>query len=273
MPELVEAEVCATQLNVAMWRATVVEIGAADKQLDDRLRHLLVGWTSTGVVRVGNAVLFEFENPGAGSRFILTRFGSAGSWRLGPHPSSCRLTMKLFGPAREPIELAFVEGRRAVGASVEVSDSLLDLPYIRFVATCHDVMSDKFDDEWLGLCFARCPPAMTVREALVRQEFFPGIGPWIANESLFRAKLHPDCRARDLDRRQLADLARGIIMVVSSSVILKGTAIGSWRNPDGSRGLAQDEFCVHGRSKCAMCRSEIKRNGAAHWCDVCQPLN
>lgn len=273
MPELVEAEVCAAQLNVALWHAKVAAVSAYDRTMAGRLEPL-VDCAVEGVVRAGNAVLFEMRAEDGRHRYLMSRFGASGSWRIGD--VTPRRALLLFYGARAPVPVAFVNCRRGGGASLEVADSLRDLPYMRYIATTHDVMSDRFDDLWLTSVFSRCPSTMTARQALVRPEFFPGVGPWIANEALFRAGVAPRRPARSLEPGETAELARGVILVVSSGVVRGGAAVGAWRNPDGTRGRAAEDWCVHGRAgeACLVCGAEVRREkapgGASFWCPSCQ---
>jgi len=59
-----------------------------------------------------------------------------------------------------------------------------------------------------------------LKPLLLQQEFFPGVGNWMADEILWRAALHPERRAGDLDEeerkhlyRELREVCRGALRV------------------------------------------------------------
>ena len=76
-----------------------------------------------------------------------------------------------------------------------------------------EIMSHEFDQNWIDNFLNRHRKA-PIKAALLMQNGFPGIGNWMADEILWRAKLLPSKRIRKLtthDRRELLRAAKFVV--------------------------------------------------------------
>lgn len=111
---------------------------------------------------------------------------------------------------------------------------------------------------------ARAP----LKAVLLRQERFPGIGNWMADEILWRAALHPGRAAGALDDEEVARLRRTVRRVARDSV----TAIADdWSYPPSW-------LFAHrwgDGNPCPRCRATLRREPIGGrttcWCPTCQP--
>lgn len=271
MPEICEAQSAVNQLNVIFWGHTVVEVKASSRfaDADDRL----IGWTSTGVSRRGKSILFEFENLGAGSLFIFSRLGAKGSWRLlknmepkGEH----FIRLRLQGPSGKII-VGF--DTTAKDATVELGAFERDFAALKMMGP--DILSDQFNELWLFACLRR--HAIPVKAILMRSEYFPGIGNWVASEALFRARINPLTPGSDITEAQAARIVTALLLTVKNGIALGGAD--PWVNPDGSKGAAHNNFAVYARSEklCYFCGTQVKKikvlGRATFVCFTCQSGN
>jgi formamidopyrimidine-DNA glycosylase len=103
-----------------------------------------------------------------------------------------------------------------------------------------------------------------------------GVGNIYADESLFRARLHPLRVASTLKPAEALRLATEIQSVLNEAIESGGSTIGDYLQPDGRAGGFQDEHLVYGRAgqPCPRCGREIKRLEVAgrgtHICTRCQ---
>ena len=113
-----------------------------------------------------------------------------------------------------------------------------------------------------------------LKALLLNQTFIAGVGNIYADESLWRAKLHPFSKAVDLNDKQVSALYKAIKAALNEGIKHNGAAI-DWVYPEGKY---QNFFRVYGRTgkPCARCRTPIERTlvgqRGTHFCPKCQIL-
>jgi formamidopyrimidine-DNA glycosylase len=128
------------------------------------------------------------------------------------------------------------------------------------------VLSDAFSAEVLsGFLDRRARPLKAV---LLMQERFPGIGNWMADEILWRARLHPSTIASRLDPAARLALWRAVRAVAHEALT---TMDARWRYPDTWLFAHRWEPGGHcPRCEAALDRDEIGGRTTC-WCPRCQP--
>ena len=117
-----------------------------------------------------------------------------------------------------------------------------------------------------------------IKTVLTNPEVIAGIGNIYANESLWRAKIHPQKNVANLSEKELKSLYQAIIKVLKKGVDLGGESFSDYRNIEGGKGNFDDERRVYKREgqKCRRCGKKIKRikfNGrSSFFCPTCQFL-
>jgi formamidopyrimidine-DNA glycosylase len=114
-----------------------------------------------------------------------------------------------------------------------------------------------------------------VKSLLLDQRLVSGIGNIYADETLFRAGVHPltpgDAAARHAD-----GLLREARSVLRRAIRHGGTTIRDYRKADGSAGAFRSRLAVYGRAgePCVSCRGAVRRivigARSAHYCPRCQ---
>src|SRR2546430_2754790 len=81
----------------------------------------------------------------------------------------------------------------------------------------------------------------------------------LADQALFRARVHPLRPAGSLKRAQYDELAAAVQEVLAAGIDAGGASIDDFRHPDGVSGAFQNGFLVHLRrgESCVRCGSEI----------------
>ena len=116
-----------------------------------------------------------------------------------------------------------------------------------------------------------------VKPVLLDQSVIAGIGNMYADESLFRAGIHPLTPANKLSKAQIKRLHAAIQAVLLKALGKKGASVRNYLRPDGTPGAAHDEFIVaHGvRKHCPVCGMAIQRlvvrGRGTYICPKCQP--
>lgn len=111
-----------------------------------------------------------------------------------------------------------------------------------------------------------------LKPLLLDQSCVAGIGNIYADETLFRAALHPERRSDGLTAAELQRLANALHDVMSEAVHLKGA------NIDGTFEAGLFPVAVYGRAglPCVRCGTLLMKKSVGqrgtHFCPVCQPL-
>ena len=119
-----------------------------------------------------------------------------------------------------------------------------------------------------------------LKPLLLDQTFVAGLGNIYADESLWRARLHPCRRSDAVTPAEAARLHRAIRTVLRQAIRLNGTSLGNgqanFRGGDGRRGGNQNHLRVFRRTgaPCPRCGTPIERRlvgqRSTHVCPCCQ---
>ena len=115
-----------------------------------------------------------------------------------------------------------------------------------------------------------------LKALLLNQEFLRGLGNIYADEALFRARLHPERRARTVSTRKARDLHAAIQSVLIDAIAAGGTSISNYVDSKGSQGYFQLQTQVYGKTgkPCTRCSTALRRilvaQRSTHFCPRCQ---
>ncbi len=121
-----------------------------------------------------------------------------------------------------------------------------------------------------------CARDRQIKALLLDQKYIAGLGNIYADESLFRAGIHPLTPASNLDAKQVSRLLRAIKRVLTEAIEYEGTTIINYLHPDGP-GNFQTRLRVYGHEgeNCRRCKVPIERMQVAgrssFVCPMCQP--
>jgi len=116
-----------------------------------------------------------------------------------------------------------------------------------------------------------------IKALLLDQSFVAGVGNIYADESLYRAQIHPLRTADSLKADEIVRLHEAIRYTLELGINHEGASINWYRKPDGERGESQDYFNAYGKDgqSCARCGQAIVKIRVAqrgtHYCPNCQP--
>jgi formamidopyrimidine-DNA glycosylase len=116
-----------------------------------------------------------------------------------------------------------------------------------------------------------------LKALLLDQRVLRGLGNIYADESLWRARLHPMRLGSDLTPEELGRLWRAIRAVVGEAIRRGGTSISNYVNARGRPGEYQKRLRAYRRTgrACLRCGTKIQRaivaGRSSHFCPRCQP--
>ncbi len=116
-----------------------------------------------------------------------------------------------------------------------------------------------------------------LKTLLMNQDFLAGVGNIYADESLWRARLHPLRDAHRLRPDDVRRLHRALREVLAEAVERRGSSIDDYTAPEGD-GSMQEHLAVYQRAgqPCERCGRPIRRivvgGRSTHFCSWCQRL-
>jgi formamidopyrimidine-DNA glycosylase len=115
-----------------------------------------------------------------------------------------------------------------------------------------------------------------IKALLLDQSVHRGVGNIYADESLWRAKIHPAKLGASLSKKELAALHRALQEILRKAIVLRGSSISNFVDADGEPGAYQQHHRAYGREgqKCYRCGAIIRRaivaGRSSFFCPHCQ---
>ena len=281
MPELPEVETVARGLRLSVLgrRILSVTLGKTDF-IDDpaALEQHLPGRRIDAVERYGKFMLLRLspvqaaasvsENGDAARASLLVHLGMTGqlapSPAAQPHAKHTHVCM-LLDDGRE---LRYTDPRR-FGRMAYLTEASLTEELTAFGADPLEVSAEEFAAR-IGSRNAR------IKALLLDQSVLRGVGNIYADESLWRAKIHPARVGAGLSKKEMATLRKVLQDILQKAIVLRGSSISDFLDANGEPGEYQQHHRVYGREgkRCYRCRTTIRRvivaGRSSHFCPKCQ---
>ena len=276
MPELPEVETVARglQREVAGRKILGVTLGKADF-IDNpaELERELPGRSITRVERYGKFLLLrlsvrEEAQERNGEAALLVHLGMTGL--LMPQPvnepqAKHTHVILLLGDGRE---LRYIDPRR-FGRIAYLAGDVLSRELQRFGADPLEASPEEF---------ARSiqPRRARIKALLLDQSVIRGVGNIYADESLWKAKIHPAQLGVRLGRAQNKELYARLQEILRKAIQLRGSSISDFLDAEGVPGEYQLHHRVYGREgkPCFRCKTTIRRaivaGRSSYYCPNCQ---
>jgi formamidopyrimidine-DNA glycosylase len=277
MPELPEVETVVRGLRSALPGRTMCEVrlGKTDF-IDDpvALAEQLPGAKIAGVTRLGKFISIELlrgrsaGDTGARS-YLIIHLGMTGQLATRHPGDPVPPHTHVFFALDDGRELRYTDIRR-FGRILLVPESSIAAFRGRLGSEPLEITLEEFRARF-GSRRAR------VKALLLDQRVLGGVGNIYADESLFRARIHPARIAASLTKTQLAKLHRAVREILTAAIRLRGSSISDYVDSDGNRGEFQFRHRVYQREgkPCVRCRERIRRvivaGRSSHFCPRCQP--
>lgn len=114
---------------------------------------------------------------------------------------------------------------------------------------------------------------LPIKQLLLDQSIFAGIGNIYANEICFRMHMDPRTRGDRLSKKRVQELIDVSGHVLQEAIKQGGTTIHSF-DANGIHGLFQVQLSVHGQKVCSICQKPIKKimiaKRGTYYCPNCQ---
>jgi formamidopyrimidine-DNA glycosylase len=282
MPELPEVETVARGLRRAIVgrRIVSVRLGKTDF-IDDpaALEHHLPGRQIEAVERYGKFMLIRLS-PAIGGEFppsnghmapaaLLVHLGMTGQIAPRPAAQPAEKHTHAYFVLDDQRELRYTDPRRFGRLAFLQAESLAE-ELRSFGADPLEISAEEFVKQ------TRSRRAR-IKALLLDQGFLRGVGNIYADESLWRARVHPARIGAALTKAQAATLHRVLREILQKAIVLRGSSISDFLDAEGRPGEYQRHHRAYGREgeRCHRCRTPIRRaivaGRSSYFCPKCQP--
>ena len=288
MPELPEVETVARGLHRLIVGKNIVKVSHDNaKSFPNSLvevNNFMVGANIGGVRRRAKVIIIDLDD----SWSLVAHLKMTGqmvyrgeeNWGAG-HPNDDFLAELPVRATRVQIEfsdgskLFFNDQRKFGWMKLLPTAEIKNMPF--FVKVGPEPLEDSFTLENFIDRFKR-KKRSAIKAALLDQSVIAGVGNIYADESLWRAQIHPETRVESLDSSEFKRLYEAVRYVMNLSIEKGGSTARNYVNADGGKGNYLDYANVFRKegSLCARCGSEIIKTRVAgrgtHICPVCQKV-
>jgi formamidopyrimidine-DNA glycosylase len=165
-------------------------------------------------------------------------------------------------------ELRYIDPRR-FGRIAYLAGETLAAELLRFGADPLLVKAEEFARRIRG-------SKARIKALLLEQSVLRGVGNIYADESLWKAKIHPAKKGGQLKREDTDKLLSALKKILQKAIEMRGSSISDFVDADGFAGDYQQHHKVYGRDgkKCFRCGKTIRwmvvAGRSSHFCPVCQ---
>ena len=276
MPELPEVETVARglQREVAGRRIVSVTLGKTDF-IDDPavVERELPGQRICLVERYGKFLLLRLEQAEEGHKkteeaALLVHLGMTGMMMPQslnePHMKHTHVVL-LLDDGRE---LRYIDPRR-FGRMAYLAGPVLREELRRFGADPLEAGLEEFTQRIRGR-------RARIKALLLDQSVLRGVGNIYADESLWKARIHPAHLGSRLKPTQMKALHRALQEILRKAIVMRGSSISDFLDAEGLPGEYQRHHRVYGREgkPCFRCRTPVRRvivaGRSSYFCPNCQ---
>ena len=282
MPELPEVETVRRGLQPAMQDQKIIraEVNRPDLRwpFPPDMAQRLTGARVLRVLRRAKYILLDLDT----QETLIVHLGMSGRMlvsgqKIGEfyqeHPASEKHDHVVFHMENDT-RVTFNDARRfgamdlASTAEVKTHKMLCNLG--------PEPLSNYLDDTYLAAALAgRNTP---IKAALLDQRLIAGLGNIYVCEVLFRAKISPMCKAKDLSKEQVGTLVPIIRTVLEEAIEAGGSSLKDYRQTGGELGYFQHSFHVYDRELqpckhvgCGGTIARVSQSGrSSFYCPTCQ---
>lgn len=278
MPELPEVETVRRGLEARLIDATIVDVVVRDRRLRWPIaadfEAQLRGRRIVAIERRSKYLLFRLAGEEKSS--LLAHLGMTGSFVVHAvnlpvaYKSHDHVDVVLTG-RREPLVLRYNDPRRF--GSMHFFQGL-DADQALLAQLGPEPLTDALTGEYMYEQTRR--RSVAIKQALMDNTLVVGVGNIYANESLFRAGIHPDRAANRVSLARYKQLVFEVKAVLTEAIAAGGSTLRDFVNTSGEPGYFQLDYFVYGRDgePCKVCAAPLKlmRHGgrATVFCSKCQ---
>src|SRR5208283_1375359 len=276
MPELPEVETVARGLQREISGTKIVSVALGKTDFIDNpeaVERELPGRTVLRVERYGKFLLLrlsanEEAKQGDEQAALLVHLGMTGALmpkKVSEPQAKHTHVVMMLGDGRE---LRYVDPRR-FGRIAYLAGDVLARELQRFGADPLETGLEEFARRIHGR-------KARIKAVLLDQSVLRGVGNIYADESLWKAKIHPAQLGAGLKREQVEQLYAALQRILKKAILLRGSSISDFLDAEGVPGEYQQHHRAYGREgkPCFRCETAVRRvivaGRSSYFCPSCQ---
>jgi len=231
----------------------------------------VIGSRITSINRHGKFLWFELDRDFA----LVAHLGMSGQFLVSqkdrPAPGHIRAHFRLSRGFNKR-EVVFNDRRTFGWLSVEQLTNGIPQSALHIAVDPFDALFDR-----TAVITRMKSRKAEIKSVILNQEIMSGVGNIYADESLWRAKIHPETPACDLSIRKIGSLVDAATEVMAEAIEAGGTSFDAlYINVNGGSGYFKISLAVYGQEHqpCPRCGREIRRiaftSRSSHFCPKCQ---
>lgn len=257
MPELVEVEITRLKLLPLVKGRRILSFwtdwpralcAAASKQ---HAASSMRGRKIINVRRRGKVLFLDLS--GKPEKVVAIHLRMSGRLEIAPSKSPAARWAHFRWRLSSGKELRFIDPRKFGAVWYGTAEELLKYPYLKSLGRDARGIPKKVFTATLGR------KTGMVKAVLLRQDILAGVGNIMADETLWRAKIHPRTKIADLSAGALNNLHSALTRTINAMLAAGGTSLRDWGHPDGKLGGYQEKRKIYGRAgePCPRCRIKL----------------
>jgi len=276
MPELPEVEVICQGLLPHLLGRTILNIHCSGKQLRSpvkcqEMRNELNNRRITSLSRRAKYLILKTDRGAT----IIIHLGMSGNMGIFERGSATKKHDHVCWQLDNNTELRFNDARRFGAVRLLPAENARQEEKRFFAATGPEPFSRSCSVSYLRQRAAQ--RKLAIKKFIMDSHVVAGIGNIYANESLFRAGIHPERQVASLSDKEWRRLLIDIRKILKHAIKCGGSTISDFVGASGEGGYFQMNFLIYGKTgeTCSACgtviRKEIIGGRASFFCPVCQP--
>ncbi len=276
MPELPEVEVICQGLQSHLLNQTISGVYCSGKDLRtpidcNGLQTELIGSVVTSLNRRAKYLLLKTDS-GAG---LIIHLGMTGNLGIFPAGTALKKHDHVCWLLDNNTELRYNDTRRFGSIRLLNHTTSLSDEKKFFAAIGPEPLSGKCSAGYLLQRAAKRKQA--VKSFLMDSHVLAGVGNIYANETLFKAGIHPEQPACSLSAKQWKRVLTVLRKTLKHAIACGGSTISDFVNASGEGGYFQMNFKIYGKTgePCQKCRGIVQKKQvggrASFYCRTCQP--
>ncbi|WP_217542790.1 bifunctional DNA-formamidopyrimidine glycosylase/DNA-(apurinic or apyrimidinic site) lyase [Vibrio metschnikovii] len=268
MPELPEVEVSRLGISPHLVGQTIAAVTWRCEKLRWPIPHQLIQLEGQKIAAISRRAKYLFIETKAGSAII--HLGMSGALRV--------LDADFPPGKHDHVDLVLANGKllryhdpRRFGAWLYIAPGESH-PLLEHMGP--EPLTDAFNAETIAKRANN--KRLAIKAFIMDNKNVVGVGNIYANESLFKAKIHPLRPAQSLSDIEWQCLVSEIKAVLATAIVQGGTTLKDFSQADGKPGYFAQELQVYGKGgkPCPICAEPIAEQKIAQrntfFCDACQ---
>ena len=271
MPELPEVETIKSQITPSLpIKVKRVIFSDVSNSIVKEKDFAPKTFTIEKIERQGKVLRFFLDK----DKRIISGLGMSGSWRISHLPINEKHTHVQFCGENKygDIFLGYIDPRRF--GNMHFFNSENEKKWLTRLGP--DVSKPEFNLDYL-LGLKKIRPQKIIKPFLLQQDFFAGVGNYMASEICARAGIRPTRRMKTLTKKELERIIKATRIVLDHTINTGGTTFsGGYQDAHGNKGEGVKNLVVFHQETCGLCgesetikKIELAGRGT-YYCTQCQ---